>query len=203
MSISLIKESLEASREGDVGTALEAIGESLGLPPGEYFDTMVGAFNDFFSTLVKQTPQERQVTVAEHRLKGVESRMNRATRKQETFQKKTEYTRQLEAFVKDYDVEEEEVEHCYNVLQAKAREQYEKEGGEKPQVTVNSITELVLNRRIMRGVIDAVDSLELDITNDDQMEVFRIIKKCGSRWFKFFRAGLHRRCKYCFRRRVP
>lgn len=176
LKVGLYKECVEYAKAADVGPAMEAIGEALGMDQGEFFDIMVGAFDQFFVTLLNQPEEQRQVTVAESRLKGIQSRMDRVSKTEQFRKEKTSYTESLEAFQTKYHVPDDELEHCYNVLKKKAQDVAEKNGGQLPQITVESIQSLVLDRRIMGGVMDALEELGTELSNDDALEIFRIVK---------------------------
>lgn len=175
--VETLKESLEYTKAGDVGPALEVVGEMLGLEPGEYYDTMIEAFNQFFSKLIKEDPEERKITVRENRLKGIEARSKRQSKQDEIRRTSQQFSQQLESFAEKHKVSAEEIEYCHGVLEKRAKEAAKESGSEKKKVTVESIQNLVFNRKIYSGVLDALDKVGVDLGEEDTLFIFETIKR--------------------------
>jgi len=174
--IGLIKESLDLIEAGDIGGGLELVGEVLGIEQGAYFDAMISSFDKFFTDLIVQSPEEREITVAEARLKGRQARMEYKTKSQQEISSRQEFTKQLQEFSQSYVIPEDEVKYCFDFLVKRNVDLAKEKGGKPAPVSIESIKDFAFNRKIYNNLLDVVDDLGIDLEDSAKSEIFKIIK---------------------------
>lgn len=167
--VALAKESLEHSKKGDIGPAIEALGEIMGLEPGELFNNYVNAFNVFFGELLDRDEAGQAAYLAQKRADAVQYRANRTLSQAKAMESARKLTSELQTFQQKYSVEDEELESAYGAV-------LKKYDGDKKQVTVKEVTELTLNRRILNNIVDAADELEVELSEEDQISLWKMVK---------------------------